>query len=203
MFRTLFRGGALALVGALTLTACDSGEPDDGPGEPELITEVVVTLTNTADASDSVTITASDSDGDGANITFSPTSVTLRPGATYAGTIELNDTINNEEITEEIEEEAEEHLFLYAFAPASSGTITITDTESDYTSDDDNGGNFLVGLTFEAAVSGNASGTGQLRAILYHFDDDPKTSSTDTSDEIDIDIDFPVSFVSPAAIAGN
>ena len=182
----------------LALTACSSGDPDDdGPGEQELITRVVVTLTNEDDLNDSVTITANDPDGDGAGITFSPTSVTLRPGATYAGTIELTDTINNEDITEEIEEEAEEHLFRYAFDPASAGTITLTDTESDYTTEDENGGNFQVGLTFRATVSGNATGQGRVVALLYHFDDAPKTSSTATSDELDIDIEFPVEFNAP------
>ena len=189
----------LALFAApLALTACSSGEPDDDdPGEEELITRVVVTLTNENDASDSVTITASDPDGDGVGITFSPASVTLRPGATYAGTIELTDTINNEDITEEVEEEAEEHLFRYVFSPASAGTITATDSESDYTTENDNGGDFAVGLEFQVAVAGGASADGTLDVLLYHFDDAPKTSSTATSDEIDIDIAFPVAFIAP------
>lgn len=185
---------ALALLGSLSLTACDSGEPDDGAGEEELITQVSITLTNTADASDAVTITASDPDGDGAGLTFSPASVTLRPGATYTGSIELRDTINNEDITAEVAGEAEEHLFRYTFQPASAGTVTLTDRESDYTSVNENGGDFAVGLAFRAAVASGASGMGTLNAVLYHFDDAPKTSSTATSDEIDIDIAFPVSF---------
>ena len=202
MFKTFSRGAvALALLGSLSLTACDSGEPDGGgAGEAELITPVAITLTNADDASDSVTITASDPDGDGAGLTFSPSSITLRPGATYNGTIDLRDTINNESITEEIEEEAEEHLFRYAFAPASGGTITLTDSESDYGSADENGGDFAVGLTFRAAVASGASGSGTMSAVLYHFDDAPKTSSTATSDEIDIDIAFPVRFGGPATV---
>ena len=141
---TLTRGAAaLALLGSLSLTACDSGEPDDDAGEQELITQVEITLTNTADASDSVTITANDSDGDGRDPTYSPASVALRPGATYAGSIELRDTINDEDITGEIEDEAEEHLFRYTFEPASAGTATATDTEGDYQTNsgqDENGG---------------------------------------------------------------
>ena len=31
-----------------------------------------------------------------------------------------------------------------------------------------------------------------MNAILYHFDDAPKTSSTATSDEIDVEVPFPV-----------
>ena len=182
----------------MALTACSSGEPDGpGPGEEELITRVELTLTNENDLSDRLTISFSDPDGDGENFTFSPTSITLRPGATYLGAIELTDTVNNEDITEEVEAEAEEHLFRYAFSPASAGTITATDSESDYTTTDENGGDFAVGLAFRAVVATGATGTGTLDVLLYHFDDSPKTSSTDTSDEIDVDVSFPVTFAAP------
>ncbi|WP_420456089.1 hypothetical protein [Rubrivirga sp.] len=191
-YHTLARGGA-ALALLVSLAACDSGEPDDGAGEEELITQVSLTLTNTADASDAVTITGTASDGLVID-TFSPARVTLRPGATYDGSIELRDTINDEDITEEIEGEAEEHLFRYTFQPVSAGTVTTTDTESDYGSADANGGDFGVGLRFRASVAAGASGSGTLTAVLYHFDEGPKTSSTATSDEIDVDIAFPVSF---------
>ncbi|GAB5535421.1 MAG: hypothetical protein Rubg2KO_16700 [Rubricoccaceae bacterium] len=196
-FRLLF---LLTLFAApLALTACSSGEPDDdGGGDEELITRVVVTLTNENDASDQVTISFSDPDGNGEDFTFSPASVTLRPGANYTGAIELTDTINNEDITEEVEEEAEEHLFRYAFSPASAGTITATDSESDYSADDENGGDFAVGLEFRVAVAAGASSDGTLDVLLYHFDDAPKTSSTATSDEIDVDVSFPVVFSNPA-----
>ena len=188
------------LIGALAFTACDSAEPDDiGPGEEELITEVTLTLTNTDDASDTVTIVASDEDGDGAGIVFTPARASLRAGATYDGAITLRDGINDEDITEEIEEEAEEHLFRYAFQPSSAGFIELADNESDYTDEDDNGGDLRVGLAFSATVDGAAAGDGELNAILYHFDDGAvKETSLDTSDEIDIDIEFPVAFEQPA-----
>lgn len=192
---TLTRGvAALALLGSLSLTACDSGEPDGSAGEEELITQVTLTLVNTADASDTVTIAASDPDGDGAGLTFAPASVALRPGASYDGTIELRDTINDEDITAEVQDEAEEHLFRYAFQPASAGTVGLIDLESRYVSTNDNGGDYAVGLVFRAEVATGASGSGTLTAVLYHFDDAPKTSSTATSDEIDVDVAFPVTF---------
>ena len=184
---------ALALLGTLTLAACDSTEPDDGAGEEELVTQVTLTLTPQGGGAP-LTITATDADGDGAGLTFSPARLALTPGTTYNGTIELRDTINDEDITEEVEEEAEEHLFRYTFTPAAAGAVTLTDTESDYTTEDANGGDFAVGLTFQAVVAGGATGTGTLSARLYHFDEGPKTSSTATSDEIDVDVSFPVSF---------
>ena len=200
----LTRGAlALALLGSLSLTACDSGEPDDdGAGEEELITQVTLTLTPTTGGAP-VTISASDPDGDGAGLTFSPATLALRPGTTYDGTIELRDTINGEDITGEVEEEAEEHLFRYTLTPASAGTVTVTDTESDYTSVNENGGDYAVGLAFRVVTASGASGTGTMNAVLYHFDDGPKTSSTATSDEIDVDVAFPVSFQSTAAVAAR
>jgi hypothetical protein len=190
---------AVALAGTLTLAACDS-EPVDPPNEGELITEVTITLTNTASAADAHTITASDPDGDGAGITFSPTSVTLRPGATYSGAITLRNTIDNEDITEEIAgDESEEHLFRYTFNPATFGAVTLTDRESQYTTQNTNGGDYAVGLAFSAVLADGITGSGTLNARLYHFDEGPKTSSTATSDEIDIDIDFPVTIAPPTA----
>lgn len=185
---------ALFLVG---LAGCDASPGD--LNDQELITQVRITLTNTADAADVVVITASDPDGDGAGLTFSPASAVLRPGAMYDGTITLDDTVNGESITEEVEEEADEHLLRYAFAPSAAGTVTLTDRESDYGGTRD----LPVGLTFRAEVAASASGSGTMNAILYHFDEAPKTSGTATSDEIDVDIDFPVAFVAPTRVAGR
>ncbi|MGB3543325.1 hypothetical protein [Rubrivirga sp.] len=191
MFKHTRTLASLALLGSLSLTACDSGEPgDDGAGEEELISQVTLSLTPD-DGGETATIQVN-FDADGTNRTFSPSTLVLRPGVTYAGSIELRDTFNDEDITEEIEEEAEEHLFAYALSPASIGTVRITDTESDYSSEDDNSGDFAVGLDFEVDVAAGASGSGTMNAILYHFDDAPKTSSTATSDEIDVEVPFPV-----------
>ena len=181
----------LAAAFALTLAACDS-EPSDGPGEQELITQVTLTITPEGGGSP-LTIVASDPDGDGADLTFSPARLTI-PAGTHSATIQLRDTINDEDITGEIEEFAEEHLFRYTITPSGAGSVTITDSESDYTEENDNGGDFNVGLAFDVTVNASASGNGTLNATLFHFDDEPKPGNNATSDEIDIDIDFPLSF---------
>ncbi len=203
-FPTRLSTAAIVLGLAFAVSACDSNEPPPDPGDQELITQVVITMTNAANAADVRTITATDADGDGAGLVFSPASVTLTPGATYTATIELNDTINDVSITGEIEGESEEHLFAYAFTPASAGTVTITDRESDYTTEDENGaGDLPVGLEFRVTVAPGATGTGTFNATLFHFDEGAvKSSGTATSDERDIDIDFPVSFGGPALTAG-
>ena len=183
----------LALL-AFALPACDSDDPDDGAGEEELITFVEVTLTPT-DGGDDVTLIANDENGDGIGVVYSPNPAVLDAGTTYNGSIRLldrSDPDDEENITEEIEEEAEEHLFAYS-SSVSGVAVTITDSESDYTSETDNDGDYSVGLAFQVTVDAGASGTGNFSATLYHFDDAPKTSSTDTSDETDIELSFPIS----------
>lgn len=180
---TLQRGLlALALLSSLSLTACDSGEPDDdGAGEEEFITQVTVSLSpTTGGAAQTIQLTYDEA---GVLTGTTPAQATLTPGATYTGSVEFRDTINGEDITEEIEEEDDEHRIAYALTPSSAGTVTVTDR-------DDNG--FEVGLDFELAVASSASGTARMRATLYHFDDEPKSSSTATSDEIDIEFEVPL-----------
>ena len=196
------RTAASALALLLTLSACDSNEPDEGgAGEEELVTRVVVTMTNAAVASDVVTLTATDADGDGAGLVFSPARATLRAGATYTATVALDDTVNGESITGEIAAEAERHLFQYAFEPAAAGTVTLTDRESQYGAN--TGTDLPVGLAFRVATAAGATGQAVLNVTLFHFDEGAvKSSATSTSDERDVDIDFPVQFAGPT-MAGN
>ena len=195
--------GALALGLALTTSACDSTEPDDGGGEQEFITGVTITMTNAAVASDVVTLTATDADGDGGGIVFSPARATLRPGATYTATVRLVDAVNNTVVSDEIAEEAEDHLFRYTFTPAAAGTVTVTDRESQYAANAV-GSDLPVGLAFRVTTAAGATGQATLNATLFHFEDPAtKSSATATSDERDLDIDFPVTFSGPAVAASN
>ena len=183
-----------ALLVSFTAVSCDDDDNDDGPGEEELITEVTLRLTGTAGPGngDVATATATDADGDGRDITY--TTLTLTAGTTYSGTITFTDTINNEDITEEIgEEEPEEHRVDYAFTISGAASdriaITVTDTDSN---------SLPVGIEYTAAVTDGAAATGVLSVILYHFDDAPK-GATNVSDEIDVDLSFPVSIQAAAA----
>ena len=203
VFNRLLTGrtaAVLALALALTVSACDSNEPDDDAGDQEFITQVRITMTNVALASDVVTITATDANGDGDDLVFSPARATLRPGATYTAQVELDDTINDVSITGEIEDEADEHLFRYTFEPAAAGSVTLTDRESQY-----EGGtrDLPVGLAFRVTTAAGTTGNATLNATLFHFGAAAdKTSGTSTSDERDIDVDFPVQFSGPA-LAGS
>ena len=194
------RAAATALGLALTVSACDSNEPDDGGGEQEFITGVTVTMTNAAVASDVVTLTATIADGGG--IVFSPARAMLRAGATYNATIRLVDAVNNTVVSEEVAEEAEDHLFRYTFTPAAAGTVTVTDRESQYGTNAV-GTDLPVGLAFRVTTAAGATGNAAFNATLFHFEDPAgKSSATATSDERDIDIDFPVAFSGPT-LTGN
>ncbi len=163
----------------LTFLACDSTEPDEGPGEEELITTITLTLS----AGDMTqTVSATDPDGDGTD--FQIETITLASGTTYTGSVELADDINDEDITEEVEEEAEEHQFFYMVGGQASGRVSVSITDKD-----DNG--LPVGLEFTLTVTDGGATTGTLRVVLSHFDEEPK-NGTDQSDETDVDVTFPI-----------
>jgi len=168
------------LLFAGVFAACDSTEPDpEGPGEEELITRVVVTLTA---GGQTVTATADDPDGDGANLQID--SITLAAGTTYTGTVELFDDINGEDITEEVEEEADEHQFFYTVGGGIAGRVSVAVTDQD-------GNGLPVGLRFTVTVTDGGAASGTLNIVLSHFDEEPK-NGTDRSDETDVDVTFPV-----------
>ena len=183
MYRPLSKYLTFALVLVLftvVFAACDSTEPEDeGPGEEELITRVVLTLTG---GGQTVTATANDPDGDGTN--FQIDTITLTAGTTYTGTVELADDINGEDITEEVEEEDDEHQFFYTVGGGANGRVTVNITDQDA-----NG--LPVGLNFTVAVSAGGAATGTLRVILSHYDEGPK-DGVNMSDETDVDVTFPV-----------
>ena len=180
----------LALAAMVAFAACDTPPIDTDP--QELITEVIISLIPEGGGT-VLNIIANDADGDGTGLEFAPARLAI-PAGRYTGRIQLRDNINSVNVTEEIEELAEEHLFRYTLTPFGAGSITITDSESDYAPTDDNGGDFDVGLTFDVTIEDTASGNGAINVTLFHFDEGPKASNTATSDELDIDVDFPVSF---------
>ena len=171
-----------ALLFAVVLVSCDSTEPDDeGPGEEELITRVVVTLTQ---GGNTITATANDGSGIG-NGSLTVETLELAAGTTYTGRIELFNDQENEDITEEVDDERDEHQFFYTVQGgiASAVNFAITDEDS-------NG--LPVGLTFTVTVNDGASGSGNVRIQIGHYDDAPKDGTT-LSDETDIDFELPIS----------
>ena len=196
---------AVALFASIALTfACaddddngptspvEPGEPH-GPGEEELITTLMITLTPSGGGAP-VTARFQDLDGEGGNNPVVD-KLTVTKGTNYDGSVRVLNEAESpaENITEEVEEEAEAHQFFYdTLGGFASATVTITDKESDYVTN--TGADHPVGIEFTLSVPENAL-DGQLRIRLSHYDDAPK-DGTSLSDETDIDVTFDVE-VSP------
>ena len=176
----------------LTLTAgtmlfnfgCGDDKNPAGPGEEELITTVILTLTETG-TTNQVTAQFEDLDGDGGNAPVIGT-LTLGAGKTYTGTIQLlNASVNPaEDITEEVEAESDAHQFFFTAEGGIAGRVVVTITDLDVN-------NLPIGLEYTVTVSAGAAASGTLNVVLGHFDEVAKDGVT-RSPETDVDIDFPV-----------
>ncbi len=181
---------SLRWIFALTVSAmlfnfgCGDDKNPAGPGEEELITTVILTLTETG-TTNQVTAQFQDLDGDGGNSPVIGT-LTLEAGKTYTGAIQLlNESVNPaEDVTEEVEEEADAHQFFYTAEGGIAARVTVTITDRD-------ANNLPIGLEFTAAVSAGPAASGTLNVVLAHYDEVAKDGVT-RSPETDIDIDFPV-----------
>ncbi len=173
----------------VVVAGCDSTAPedDDGAGEQELITRVTLTLTPVG-GGDAAIAVAEDTDGDG--LLDEIETLNLQAGTTYNGTVEVFDTFNDMNITEEIEEEYDVHQFFYTAEGgiADRVSVEITDTEEDY------GGsrNLPVGLDFDVGVTEGPAASGVLNIRLGHFGEDPSNKNGTAPGETDLSVDFPV-----------
>lgn len=178
------RSLVLLVALALTLTACDSTDPgEDDAGEEEVISNVTITLENQSDNS---TVTA-EAVFDEAGVKQSAETLDVMAGATYSGSITLRNRFENEDITEEVEAEMEEHQFFYVVQGDVSDAVAVEVTDTD-------GNGNPVGLEFTVTVDDAASGSGDLRVVLGHYDERSKQADETISDipEIDIDFTYPV-----------
>jgi hypothetical protein len=150
----------------MVFSSCNSDDPVP-ENEEELITDVTLIFTevdgNGNPIGTPVEFLASDSEG--LKLGSSPTieTVSLTVGKRYLLEIELFNSVENEDITEEVSEEADEHQF-YFLGTAFVGSPVLT-----YTYDDeDNDGN-PVGLKGFVQVS-QAPGfnNAQFRLVLRH-----------------------------------
>lgn len=173
---------ALSILGAATLltTACknDDNTPDV-VNEEEVITTLIVTLTN---GNDNVIMTSRDLDGDGPNAPTVTTVGTLTAGQTYSGTAQfLNETESPaENITTEVIEEADEHQVFYIPGGGLDATIQYSDMDSQ--------GNPL-GVQTNFIANNMSSGT--LNVTLRHEPMKPNDGTlSDAGGETDVTVTF-------------
>lgn len=180
----------LSTIICLTFFASCSDD-DDGsgivePNEEEIITDVTLTFTNDADATDIIVLSSIDPDGeDGPLAPTQNISGTFNAGATYTATINLYNSIEDEDITVEVtDEEPDEHFFIYAI---NGLDMTFTRSANDFVRMDGN----LLG--FETTWTANTASTGEVTVQLFHESvtvSDDNDFGTQTGGSTDVNITF-------------
>lgn len=189
----------LLITGLIAFSSCDSEDPvpeNDG----EVITDVTLVFTE-LDASGNAIGTPLEfkaSDSEGIEVGESPTveTVSLSAGKTYQLDIEVLNSIENEDITEEIIEEADEHQFYFLGSAFIGSSAPLS-----YAYNDPSGE--LIGVRGTVTVIANpVFNNGQMRLVLRH-DLDKNYPGADNPNfegfanaggESDLDIEFPVVF---------
>ncbi|WP_192349588.1 hypothetical protein [Algoriphagus sp. Y33] len=186
---------ALALI-SFAASSCSSDDPvpeNDG----ELITDVTLTFQEIDESGnavgDSFDFTASDAEGIEVGSAPDIETVTLTKGKTYQMSIEVYNSIAEEDITEEIQEESDEHQF-YFLGSAFVGTPVLS-----YEYDDEGG--VILGLKGIVTVASNpGTNNATMRILLRHALDKgyPGADNPHFEDyaqaggESDLDIPFPL-----------
>ena len=174
--------------------ACEPEDPDPENDE-ESITDI--TLNFVDDSGNTLTTVASDPDGDGPEDVQFEESFTLKTSTQYTLSIDLFNSMNNEDITQEVQEEAAEHQMFFAWSdglfsdPSGTGNIADATGTVNY-SDSDSNGNPL-GIVTEW-TTGTEVGTERDFQIILKHQPDIKTADTGAQDgETDIDLTFTIS----------
>jgi len=173
-----------------TITIEEDAAAPPCENEEEIITDVVLTWTPD-DGGAAVEARAQDPDGEGPLGLEILDEVELLESTEYTMTITLTNSIEGEDITEEIMEEDDEHMFFFSFDadifsdPTGDGNIDDRPDPINYNDVDENG--LPVGLsTTWTTVSGTAQG--DFRVVLKHQPDIKSATSTSEDGGTDVDL---------------
>ena len=165
--------------------------------EEEIITDVVLTFTPD-NGGDPVIARAQDPDGEGVLPLQVLDDINLQESTAYTLTMELTNSIEGEDITEEIREEDDEHMFFFAFSddafqsPDGDGNADNRDDNVNYNDFDDN--NLPVGLS-TSWVTAEAMQAGTFQVILKHQPDIKSATSTSEDGGTDVNITWGINTV--------
>ena len=179
---------------AITLSNCSKDDVPHAENEEELIDKVTLTFTPTGEGT-AIIITATDPDGNGARSLTPGSAISLAANTTYTLALTLENTAQNENITQEIKEEDDKHLFFFSFTanifsdPSGDGNVDNRADAINYNDMDEN--NLPVGLSTNW-TTGNASTGGTFKVLLKHQPDIKSATSTSTVGESDIDISWKI-----------
>jgi len=190
---------ALIIMG-FTAISCSSDDPEFEVDQ-ELITDVTLLFTE-VDATGNLTqntftVTASDPEGLETGVRPEIQAITqLEPGKRYRLDISLFNSIENEDVTEEILEDADDHQFFFL----GSAFIGPNDFLTYEYGDQDQNGNPLGLLGYVTVSPTPGTNNGQFRLLLRHDLDknfagirNPGfTNYIGAGGETDLDITFPV-----------
>ncbi|MBC6365991.1 hypothetical protein [Algoriphagus sp. AK58] len=187
----------LYLFAVLTLgfASCESEDPEK-ENEGEVITDVILKFQEIDGSNNPVgsSFSFKASDSQGIVVGGAPTieTVTLTRGKRYQMNIEVRNSIENEDITQEIIEEADEHQFFFLGSAFTSNILSISYADP---------GGKLIGVQTRLTVS-SSPGTNNtsMRVVLRH---DLNKSFSGASNpnfenfvqaggESDLDITFPI-----------
>jgi hypothetical protein len=185
----------LLSLGMFLFTACEDDDVPPEENEEEIITDVRLTFTPD-DGGAAVVATAQDPDGEGVQPLQVVDVIELQANTSYSLDIELENSIANESITEEIEEEDEEHMFFFGWTdglfsdPEGDGNIGEGNRDDEVNYDDQDDNQFPLGLETEWTTGDAASG--DFRVILKHQPEIKNEISDSTDGESDIDLTWEI-----------
>ena len=183
-FQTMKTMKNISFYALLSIAMIGCSDDDTAPeviNDEELITTVILTLTQ--ESGDQVVLTTVDRDGDGPDEPVTTVVGSFSENTQYQGAVQfLNETEDPaEDITEEVEEEADEHQVFYTISEG----LNITTTYVDF---DDNDNPLGVNITLE---TGEAS-SGSLTVTLRHEPVKPNDGLDSAGGETDIATSFDV-----------
>lgn len=190
--------GLMAVSSLGFLSSCNEDDEPTKEDTPELITKATLTFTP-AGGGAAITATATDPDGEGVQDIAIDGPINLAADRSYILTIALINELadpNGAEynITEEVKMEGDEHMFFYAWTnnvfadPAGNGNIDNRADDVNYNDEDVN--SRPIGLSTSWTTAG--ASTGKFRVVLKHQPQLKTPTSTSTTGETDLDIEFDI-----------
>ena len=186
------------LIGLMSASILSCNEDDPAPppeeNEEEIITDVVLTF-ETITGGSLIDFTAQDPDGEGPENLIVMDTIRLLSQTPYRLFIGLSNSIEGEDIDEEVEEEGDDHMVFFEwteglfFDPAGNGNTDNRPDPINYNDVDING--LPIGLETQW-TTGDSTFAGSFRIVLKHQPTFKSATSTVTTESTDLDITFPI-----------
>lgn len=178
-----------AMLCIALFTSCsddDDGSSVGEPNEDEVITDVTLTFINDANPSNIITLSNIDPDGDdGPEAPTQTITGSFFAGSTYTATVDLYNSIEDEDVTVEVtDEEPDEHFFIYLI---NGLDMSFARSANDVMRMDGN----LLG--FETSWTANSAGMGDITIQLFHESEtvnDDNEFGTQTGGSTDVNVTF-------------